>query len=227
MKYQFIVLFRFMLVNFSETPSIISQFVAELRDREIQLDQLRFRTNLIRIGELAGYEISKSFNYKAIEVSTQLGIASCQTVKDRIVIASILRAGLPLAEGLLRILDRAGSAFVGAYRKHDDELHFEIAQDYLASPALDGVVLIVADTMLATGSSLIKALDALIGSQKPSRVHIVCAIASRQGLEALKEAYPQANFWIGAIDEVLTTRQYISPGLGDAGDLAYGPKMQS
>lgn len=207
-------------------PSLIATLLAEIRDVEIQRDRPRFRRNLERLGELMGYELSKSLEYGRRDVQTPLGVASCAQLREQPVLATILRAGLPLHQGLLNAFDGADNAFISAYRKHQDENHdFEIEIEYLSSPSLDGRLVVLSDPMLATGSSMVLAWKALLQRGRPRRTHVVAVIASEQGLEFARENLPDDTvFWIGAIDTELDERAYIVPGLGDAGDLAYGAK---
>jgi uracil phosphoribosyltransferase len=216
-----------MVTNLSDAPSLVSLWVREIRDEEVQKDSMRFRRNLERIGEVIGYEISKTLDYELVDVATPMGIAACPSLKMQPVVATIMRAGLPLYQGILNVFDKADSAFIGAYRKHRRDESFEIDQQYITSPELSGRCLIVADPMLATGASLCKALDALTDYDRPSAIHIVTSIACTVGVEMVQRHYPDAHIWAAAIDEELTARGYIVPGLGDAGDLAYGKKRQS
>jgi uracil phosphoribosyltransferase len=195
---------------------------------DTQKDSMRFRRNMERIGEVMAYEISKSLPYQYIDTATPMGEATCGVLESQPVLATILRAGLPLYNGLLNYFDKADSAFIGAYRKHNplDE-SFEIDQQYVTCPELEGRVLIVADPMLATGASLILALDALTDYDQPSQIHVVTTIACTVGVEALTRRFPEAHLWAAAIDDELTAKGYIVPGLGDAGDLAFGKKRQS
>lgn len=215
-----------MVVNFSEQNSVANTFIAELRDSKIQSDPLRFRFNLERLGEIMAYEISKKLSYRPLSIETTLGIANTQVVADQVVLGAILRAGLPFHQGLLRIFDRAANAFVSAYRKHHKDGTFEIQLEYVSCPPLDGKVLIIADPMLATGASMGIALKQLTEFGQPKSVHIVTAIASTYGLEHIRRLFPEARVWMGALDEELTAKSFIVPGLGDAGDLSYGVKVQ-
>lgn len=217
-----------MVTNLSASNSLVSEWVCELRDVNIQSDRMRFRKNLERIGAVMAYEISKQLPYNEATVQTPMGEASCALIHTQPVLATILRAGLPLFDGLLSFYDKADCAFIGAYRKHNaiDET-FEIDQQYVTSPELDGRPLIVADPMLATGSSLVLALAALTEYDKPSEIHIVTAIACTVGIEAIVRRFPEAHIWAAAIDDELTAKSYIVPGLGDAGDLSFGPKRQA
>ena len=215
-----------MTFNLSETPSVAGRFVAELRDVNIQKDRMRFRRNLERIGEILGYEISKTLKYETREVETPLGIATAQYPTQRIILGTILRAGLPLHQGLLNVFDDAENAFVSAYRMHHKDGTFEINLQYASCPDLTDSVLILADPMLATGASIDMTIKKLKNYGVPVQVHIVTAIASKDGLNYIKRLYPKAGIWMGAVDEELTAKSYIVPGLGDAGDLAYGSKVQ-
>lgn len=215
-----------MLHLLSATPSIANQYVAQLRDVNVQSDRLRFRRNMERIGECIGYELSKVLEYEEQRIETPLGVAPTQLPADEIVLATILRAGLPLHQGLLNVFDDAGNAFVSAYRKHHKDGTFEIEVEYLSCPDLDGKVLVVCDPMLATGASMVLATKALLEFGKPKGLHFVGAIAARLGLEHVQRHFPNAHIWLGDLDEELTAKSYIVPGLGDAGDLSYGAKLQ-
>ena len=215
-----------MVYNFNEHKTLANKFVAELRNVEVQTDRMRFRRNLERLGEVMAYEISKTLDYSATDVETPLGIASVQLSKERIVLATILRAGIPFHQGLLNYFDEADNAFVSAYRRHHKDGSFEINMEYLSCPNLNDCILVVSDPMLATGASMDLALKALLGVGTPKAIHIVTAIASSYGFNFIKRLYPKANIWMGALDEELTARSFIVPGLGDAGDLSYGSKMQ-
>ena len=215
-----------MLTNFSNTNTIVSEWMREIRDVNMQTDRMRFRRNLERIGEVAAYEISKSVPYINIEVQTPLAPAHCTVMAQPPVIATILRAGMPLYQGLLNFFDHADSCFIGSYRKHNAGGGFEIAQQYLAGPALSGRTLIVADPMLATGASMILAIESLLDNASPAQLHIVSVIASAEGVDLVQRRFPDAHIWVGAIDAGLTDSKYILPGLGDAGDLAFGQKSQ-
>jgi len=211
----------------SEKNSIINHFIAELRDVEIQKDRMRFRRNIERIGEIAAYEISKTLEYEVKDVVTPLGIAPTALLKEQPVVGTILRAGLPLHQGLLNYFDAADNAFVSAYRKHHKDGSFDIRLDYMSSPSLEGRTLILADPMVATGSSIVVTFKEMLQGGKPKHTHIVACIASTQGVEYVKSHMPSdVTLWIGAIDEELTAQSYIVPGLGDAGDLAFGTKAQ-
>lgn len=214
------------VVNLGATNSILNKFVAELRDIEIQKDSLRFRRNIERIGEVMAYEISKDFHYSTKDIQSPLGIAPMNTPDDSIVISTILRAGLPFHQGFLRYLDNAENAFVSAYCKYKDRLNFDIHIEYIASPRLTGKSLIISDPMLATGSSMELAYEALLTKGEPAHVHVASIIASKQALEYLQQKMPQdkTTIWVAAVDEELNDHSYIVPGLGDAGDLAFGEK---
>ena len=214
-----------MVHDFSNTHSIFSTFLGELRDKEIQKDSMRFRRNLERISEIMGYELSKKLEFEIKDIETPLGVAPTATLKEQPVIATILRAGLGMHMGLLNYFDKAESSFVSAYRKHTTAEDFEIYVEYMASPKIDNKVLIINDPMLASGSSMVLVYKALLKQGKPSRVIVVSAIASVQSLEYLKKHLPDTTeYYVGAVDKELTAQSYIVPGLGDAGDLAYGIK---
>ena len=215
-----------MVTEFIKQHSLVSSWINELRNIETQKDSLKFRRNMERIGEIAAYFISQELTYKEIEIQTPLETVKVSEIAVQPVITTILRAGVPLFQGLLNYFDRADCGFVAAYRKHDANDYFSIKQDYLTCPNLENRPLIVADPMLATGASLIEAIKDLLTHGKPSQMHIVAAIASRQGVETIRKAYPEAKIWVGAIDEQLTSKGYITPGLGDAGDLSFGEKLQ-
>lgn len=209
----------------SAQHSIINQFVAEIRDHEIQKDRMRFRRNLERIGEMAAIEISRTMEYKTREVVTPLGIANVDVLKEQPVVGTILRAGIPLHQGVLNYFDHADNAFVSAYRRHHKDGTFDIHLEYISSPPLESRVLILTDPMLATGSSMVMTYKAMLQKGRPSHTHIVAAIASIQGIEYVKSHLPAGvTIWVAAVDEELTAQSYIVPGLGDAGDLAYGSK---
>ena len=211
----------------SNEVSLVNSWINELRNVEVQTDRMKFRRNMERIGEIAAFEISKKLDYKEMKITTPLDKIKVKEIAVQPVITTILRAGVPLFQGVLNYFDKADCGFVAAYRKHDMNDYFSIKQDYLTCPNIEGRPLIVADPMLATGASLIEALKDLLTHGKPSQIHIVAAIASRQGAEAIRTAYPEAHIWIGAIDEELTSKGYITPGLGDAGDLSFGEKLQN
>lgn len=216
-----------MVINLSQSHSLVSNWVSELRDITVQNDRMRFRRNLERIGEVAAYEISKTLPFIEKEVPTPLGTAVQKVLKDYPVLATVLRAGLPLHQGLLNYFDRSDNSFISAYRKHHPDGSFEISLQYVSSPELNGRVLIIADPMLATGASLVKTIQELKAEGEPSEVHVVAAIACTAGIENLLRQAPYVKIWCGDIDDELTAKSYIVPGLGDAGDLAFGPKLQS
>ena len=214
------------IINFAEQNSIINQFMSELRNVDIQQDRMRFRRNLERIGEIMSYEISRTLNYEAQDVTTPLGVKTTQLPSDKVVLATILRAGLGFHQGFLSYLDNAENAFISAYRKYSDETHFDIEVEYIASPLLDGKVMILVDPMLATGKSMELCYQALLASKgTPAVTHVAAVIASTQAIEYVKEHFPENTVvWVAAVDDTLNDHGYIVPGLGDAGDLAYGVK---
>lgn len=215
-----------MVYNLSQEPSLLTSWINELRDISVQSERMKFRRNLERIGEIAAYEISKQLPYTKCTLQTPLDKSASVELFSQPVLTTILRAGVPLFQGLLNYFDKADCGFVAAYRKHEENDYFSIKQDYLTCPSIEGRPLIVADPMLATGASLIEALKDLLTHGTPTQLHIVAAIASERGIETLSQAYPDAHIWVGAIDPLLTSKGYISPGLGDAGDLSYGEKLQ-
>jgi len=215
-----------MVQNLSSENSIANRFVAELRDSAVQSDRMRFRTNMERIGEVLAYEISKTLDYTLQEVETPMGIAEVEMPQDNLVLATILRAGLPMHQGMINYYDSAENAFVSAYRKHHKDGTFEISLEYVSCPSLEGKVLIICDAMLATGASLVLAVQELIRHGMPKKIHIATIIATKPGINHVRRNLPKAHIWTGAIDEELTARSYIVPGLGDAGDLAFGEKLQ-
>lgn len=214
------------IINLGATNSILNQFVAELRDVTIQTDSLRFRRNIERIGEILSYEISKQISYENKNVQTPLGRASLMVPCSQVVISTILRAGLPFHQGFLNYFDHAENAFVSAYRKYKDRLNFDIHIEYIASPRLNGKTLIITDPMLATGSSMELAFQALLTKGEPEHIHVASIIASKQAIHYIKEKMPaeKTTVWVTAIDDQLDEHSYIVPGLGDAGDLAFGIK---
>jgi uracil phosphoribosyltransferase len=215
-----------MVVNLSSKYSLLSDWISELRDETIQKDRMRFRRNLERIGEVAAIEISKELPFKEAEVQTPLGTATGKVLKEQPVLGTILRAGIPLHQGLLNYFDRADNAFISAYRKHQRDGSFEISLEYISCPDLENRVLILSDPMLATGASLVKTIQYLKNEGPPSEIHIVTAIACTVGIEYLHREEPHVKIWCGDIDDELTAKGYIVPGLGDAGDLAFGTKVQ-
>lgn len=213
--------------NLQEQNSILNKFVAEIRDVKIQSDKMRFRRNIERIGEVLGYELSKQLNYNTKSVITPLGSSMVSVPEEEVVICSILRAGLPLHTGLLNYFDHAENTFISAYRHYVSKTDFEIKVEYLASPSLEGKILILADPMLATGRSFINVYNALKPMGKPKEVHIVSVIGAQPGIDTMEKALPQdVKLWIATVDPDLNEMGYIVPGLGDAGDLAFGPKLQ-
>jgi uracil phosphoribosyltransferase len=215
-----------MVINLSQDYSVLCDWIAEIRDQEIQPDRMRFRRNLERIGEIAGYEISRKLPWEEKEVQTPLGISNSKVLKNQPVLATILRAGLPLHQGLLNVFDKADCAFISAYRKHDRDGSFEINMGYMTSPDLENRILILSDPMLATGASMVKTIQQLKSEGNPAQIHIVTAIACTVGIEYLRRSLPACSIWCGAIDDELTAKGYIVPGLGDAGDLSFGNKIQ-
>jgi len=214
-----------MVIELSKENSLFSQFLAEIRDVTIQNDRLRFRRNLERIGELFAYEISKKMTWKSVETTTPLGISRTYTLAQQPVLATILRAGLPLHQGLLNYFDQAENAFISAYRKHHKDHSFEIKLEYFASPDLNGKEVILSDPMLASGHSILAAYQAIMQNGTPSHIHIVAIIGSEEGVKYARKNLPEnVTLWMGAIDPELNAQSYIVPGLGDAGDLAFGEK---
>lgn len=215
-----------MIKNLGQKSSILNQYISEIRDSEIQKDSMRFRRNLERMGEIFAYEISKTFDYEEIEVITPLGAANVPMLKDFPVLIPVLRAGLPMHRGLQNVFDKSESAFISAYRQVEKNEKFVINVEYVSTPNLTGKNIILADPMLATGASIVAAYKQLINNGKFKHLHIIIVIASAEGVEYLKRNLPSKNItiWIGAIDAELTAKAYIVPGLGDAGDLAFGSK---
>jgi uracil phosphoribosyltransferase len=209
----------------NKTNSIANHFLAELRDADVQLDSMRFRKNLERLGEIFAYEISKKLSFEEFEIQTPLGLANINMISNMPVLATILRAGLPLHQGLLNIFDKADSAFIAAYRKTKKSGDFDIRMEYVSTPDLEDKIVIISDPMLATGKSMVLCCKELLANYKIKALHIVSVIASQEGIEHVKANLPNANLWIGAIDEEMTTKAYIVPGLGDAGDLSFGEKV--
>jgi uracil phosphoribosyltransferase len=217
-----------MIVNLSDQHSLVSNWVSELRDVNIQVDRLRFRRNLERIGEIAAYEISKELEWTEMEIQTPLGIHNSKVLMEQPVLATILRAGLPLHAGMLNYFDKADNAFISAYRKHHRDGSFQINLEYMSCPSLNDRVVIISDPMLATGSSLVKTINFMKAENSISQIHIVVAIACTVGIEFIhRECGADVKIWCGDIDDELTAKGYIVPGLGDAGDLAFGTKMQA
>ena len=217
------------VINLAESNSILNQFVAELRDVNVQNDRMRFRRNIERIGELMAYEMSKSLDFSTKDVQTPLGVAQTSTPDDKLVIATVFRAGLPLHTGFLNVFDKAGNAFVSAYRFYTDKNHhdLDVRIEYIATPDLTDKTVMLVDPMVATGESLELAWKAFTTKGIPTKLMIACCIASRPGIERLQKAFPSddVTIWCGAIDPNIDEHSYIVPGLGDAGDLAYGEKI--
>lgn len=214
------------IINFADTNSLVSVYLREMRDVNVQTDSMRFRENLVRIGEIMAYEISKTLPYKPVTVQTPLAQASCVEIGTDVVLATIFRAGLPFHQGFLQFFDKAQNAFVSAYRKYKEKENFDVCIEYLASPRLDGKTLILVDPMLATGASMELSYRALLTKGEPAHVHVASVIASRKAVEYVKSTFPadRTTVWIAGIDDEINSHSYIVPGLGDAGDLAYGVK---
>jgi uracil phosphoribosyltransferase len=215
-----------MVVNLSNNHSLITNWISEIRDIEIQNDRMRFRKNLERIAGVCAYEISKTLPWVEKEITTPLGISVCKVLEKQPVLATIMRAGLAMHSGFLDYFDKADNAFISAYRKHNRDGSFEISLDYISCPDTENRVVIISDPMLATGSSLVKTLQYIRNAGNPAEIHIACALACTVGIEYVQRAEPTATIWCGDIDDELTAKGYIVPGLGDAGDLAYGAKVQ-
>ncbi|MCW3113779.1 MAG: uracil phosphoribosyltransferase [Segetibacter sp.] len=215
-----------MVINLSEQHSLVSNWVGELRSTEIQTDRMRFRRNLERIAEVAAYEISQELEWEEVEIPTPLGIATCKKLKAQPVLATILRAGLPMHQGMLNYFDHADNAFISAYRKHRHDGTYDINLEYMSCPPLDGRVIIISDPMLATGASLVKTIQYMKNDQTPAQIHVVVAIACTVGIEYVQMEQPGVKIWCGEIDDELTAKGYVVPGMGDAGDLAFGSKIQ-
>lgn len=213
------------VINFAETPSLMSQYLLEMRSTEIHKDPLRFRRNLQRTGEIMAYEISKTMKYKKVDVETPLATAHCDVIDAKVVLGTIFRAGVPFHQGFLDFYDHAENAFVSAYRKYKEKENFDVFIEYLASPRLEGKTLILCDPMLATGASMELSYRALLTKGTPDKLHIASVIASRKAVDYLQTVMPEdATLWVGVIDDEINAHSYIVPGLGDAGDLAYGIK---
>ena len=215
------------IINLGKQNSIFNYFIREIRDVNIQKDSMRFRRNIERIGEIFAYEISKKMEYENKDITTPLGISTESLMIEKPVLATILRAGLPLHQGLLNYFDRSDNCFISAFRKHKKGGNFEIKIEYMSSPSLDGKTVVLCDPMLASGNSMVLAMKALLSKGKPKHIHIAAIIASSEGIQYLKENTPFRNctLWLGAQDAEMTSQSYIVPGLGDAGDLAYGVKL--
>jgi len=216
-----------MIRNLGQQNTIFNQYLAEIRDAVIQTDPMRFRTNMERMAMIFAYEISRMLEFEVAEVSTQLGVAEVPVLKDYPVLATILRAGLPMHYGMLKVFDRSENAFVSAYRKHHKDGSFDVQVEYVSGPPITDRVVILSDPMLATGSSLLLSYKALLTKGKPKHTHIVTLIASMEGVQFIRRNLPvdEITLWVGAIDDELTAQSYIVPGLGDAGDLAFGAKI--
>lgn len=217
------------IINFSEQNSIINQYMAEIRDAEYQKNRLLFRNNIMRIGEFEAFELSKTLAYEPKEVTTPLGVSTVNVPTDKIVLATIFRAGLPFHNGFLNVFDHAGNAFVSAYREYKDAAHHEVGIhiEYLATPSIDEKNLIIADPMLATGGSMELGYKAFLTKGTPKQIHVCCVIASPEGIEHIKKTFPneKTTIWCAAIDPSMNEHKYIVPGFGDAGDLCYGGKL--
>ena len=217
------------IINFSEQNSIINQYMAEIRDAEYQKNRLLFRNNIMRIGEFEAFELSKTLAYAPKEVTTPLGVSTVNVPTDKIVLATIFRAGLPFHNGFLNVFDHAGNAFVSAYREYKDAAHHEVGIhiEYLATPSIDEKNLIIADPMLATGGSMALGYKAFLTKGTPKQIHVCCVIASPEGIEHIKKTFPneKTTIWCAAIDPGMNEHKYIVPGFGDAGDLCYGGKL--
>ena len=216
-----------MVINLSEQHSLVSNWLSELRSVQDQDDRMRFRKNLEKIAEVSAYEISKRMPWMEKEVTTPLGTSVCKVLESQPVLATILRAGLPMHYGLLNYFDKADNAFISAFRKHKPDGSFDISLDYISCPEMENRVVIISDPMLATGSSLVKTIQYIRQEGNPAQIHVVCALACTVGIEYVLRAEPKATIWCGDIDDELTAKGYIVPGLGDAGDLAFGIKVQS
>ena len=216
------------VINLSEHNSVLNQYLREIRDVEIQKDPLRFRRNIERIGSVMAVEVSKTLHYEQTDVQTPLGIAPVNTISDNLVLATILRAGMPMHQGFLNVFDRAENAFLSAYRRVNAEGKLEIVAEYMAAPSIEGKTLIVVDPMLATGMSMEVGYLALLRHGTPKHTHLCCTIATPQSIEYMRKALhdsPDVTLWCAAVDPILNDKKYIVPGLGDAGDLCYGIKV--
>ena len=215
-------------INLTEHNSVVNRYMAELRDKDYQQNRQLFRNNIMRIGEMMAYEMSKTFNYKATNVDTPLGTASVNLPEDEIVIATVLRAGLPFHQGFLNVFDHADNAFVSAYRMYTNDEHTEVGihTEYMTAPNIEGKTLIIVDPMLATGGSMVAAYESLLNYGQPKKLHIACVIAAPEGIEMVKKNVPErATLWCAAIDAGMNEHKYIVPGFGDAGDLCFGEKI--
>ena len=216
-----------MVINLSDNHSLISNWVSELRNVELQSDRARFRNNLRKIAEVCAYEISKGLPWVEKEITTPLGTSLCKVLEKQPVLATIMRAGLVMHNGFLNYFDKADNAFISAYRKHKPDGSFDISLEYISCPEIDDRIVIISDPMLATGASLVKTLQFIYAEGKPAEIHIACAVGCTVGIEYVLRAEPKATIWCGDIDDELTAKGYIVPGLGDAGDLAFGDKLQT
>lgn len=214
------------IINFGLEKSLLSEYLMEMRNVDVQHDPLRFRRNLERVGEIMAYEISKSLKYRKEKVQTPLAITECDVIDEKVVLATIFRAGIPFHQGFLNFFDHAENAFVSAYRKYKEKENFEVCIEYLASPCLDDKVLVLCDPMLATGASMELSYRALLTKGNPAHIHVASVIASRAAIDYIKSTFPEdrTTVWVGVIDDEINSHSYIVPGLGDAGDLAYGVK---
>lgn len=216
------------IINFSEQNTVINQYMAELRDRSHQKNRMAFRRNIERIGEMMAYELSKTLDYKPKTVTTPLGTIDVSLPKEDLVVATVLRAGLPFHQGFLNVFDKAENAFVSAYRMYTNREHTEVGihTEYMASPSVKGKTLLVVDPMLATGGSMVASIEALLKTGKPKRIHVCCVIAAPEGIEFVKQTLPEdSTIWCAAIDAGMNEQKYIVPGFGDCGDLCYGEKL--
>ena len=215
------------LINLGENSSILNSIIAQMRDKEIQKDRAKFRNNLYRVGQIFGYEVSKALDHKTVSVTTPLGVAKIEVPTDKVVISTILRAGLPLQQGVLSNFDNADSAFIAAYRAYDQDQNIRVITSYCAAPPLEGRTLILADTMLATGTSLIDCIKVIKEKcGEPVCLHLICPIASAKAVENLQKVFSDdVTLWVATVDAELNSKAYIVPGLGDAGDLCFGEKL--
>ena len=216
------------VINFAEQNSVVNQYMAELRDKNYQRNRLLFRHNIKRVGEMMAYELSKTLDYRPKTVTTPLGTLDIPLAKDELLIATVLRAGLPFHEGFLNVFDHAENGFVSAYRMYTNREHTEVGvhTEYMASPSVKGKTLVIVDPMLATGGSMAASIEALLKTGKPKKIHIACVIATPEGINVIKEALPaDSTIWCAAIDPGMNEHKYIVPGFGDCGDLCYGEKL--